>query len=61
MSSEVSAIRAMFQIMMIEELDDDCPPLTAGFQNSTFLSERDTADRNHALAYFMRESACFPE
>jgi len=32
-----------------------------GFQNSTFLSERDTADRNHALAYFMRESGCFPD
>lgn len=31
-----------------------------GFQNSTFLSERDTADRNNALAYFMRESGCFP-
>ena len=25
-----------------------------------FLSERDTADRNHALAYFMRENNCFP-
>ena len=25
-----------------------------------FLSERDTADRNHALAYFMRENKCFP-
>jgi len=32
-----------------------------GFQNSVFLSERDTADRNHALAYFMRESGCFPD
>jgi len=31
-----------------------------GFQNSTFLSERDTADRNNALAYFMREQGCFP-
>jgi len=31
-----------------------------GFQNSVFLSERDTADRNHALAYFMRENNCFP-
>ena len=25
-----------------------------------FLSERETADRNHALAYFMRENKCFP-
>jgi len=32
-----------------------------GFQNSVFLSERDTADRNQALAYFMRESKCFPD
>ena len=47
----------MFQIMRIIELSS----LTTGFQNSTFLSERDTADRNHALAYFMRESGCFPE
>merc|ERR1712079_642828 len=31
-----------------------------GFQNSTFLSERDTADRNNALAYFMRGQGCFP-
>ena len=31
-----------------------------GFQNSVFLSERDTADRNFALAYFMRENKCFP-
>uniref|UniRef100_A0A914V5P7 glutaminase n=1 Tax=Plectus sambesii TaxID=2011161 RepID=A0A914V5P7_9BILA len=26
-----------------------------------FLSERDTADRNFALAYFMKECKCFPE
>jgi len=31
-----------------------------GFQNSTFLSERDTADRNHAIAYYLRENNCFP-
>ena len=34
--------------------------LTVGFSNSVFLSERDTADRNHAIAYFMREQKCFP-
>ena len=33
---------------------------TVGFQNSVFLSERNTADRNQALAYFMREYECFP-
>ena len=35
--------------------------LSVGFQNSVFLSERDTADRNHAIAYFMREQGCFPK
>ena len=32
-----------------------------GFSNGTFLSERENADRNHALAYYMRENKCFPE
>lgn len=31
-----------------------------GFDNSVFLSERETADRNFALAYFMRENGAFP-
>lgn len=31
-----------------------------GFNNSVFLSERDTADRNFALAHFLRENGCFP-
>ena len=31
-----------------------------GFNNSIFLSERDSADRNFALAYFLRENNCFP-
>ncbi len=26
-----------------------------------YLSERATADRNRAIAYYMRENACFPE
>ena len=30
-----------------------------GFNNATFLSERQAADRNFALAYFMRENECF--
>ena len=34
---------------------------SVGFQNSVFLSERESADRNHALAYYMREGGCFPE
>jgi len=32
-----------------------------GFSNSTYLSERETADRNFALGYYMRENGCFPE
>lgn len=31
------------------------------FSTSVFLSERETADRNFALAYFMREKRAFPE
>ncbi len=30
------------------------------FSTSVFLSERETADRNYALAYFMREKNAFP-
>ncbi len=26
-----------------------------------FLSERETADRNFALAYYMKENNCFPK
>ncbi|XP_006820375.2 glutaminase kidney isoform, mitochondrial-like [Saccoglossus kowalevskii] len=32
-----------------------------GFSNATYLSEKDTADRNFALSYYMRENKCFPE
>jgi glutaminase len=32
-----------------------------GFSNATYLSERATADRNFALAYFMRENRAFPD
>ena len=32
-----------------------------GFNNAVFLSERDTADRNFAMAYFMKEHKCFPK
>ncbi|MEU9121925.1 glutaminase A [Streptomyces sp. NPDC048506] len=31
-----------------------------GFNNSVYLSERQTADRNFALGYFMREHRAFP-
>ncbi|XP_042225180.1 glutaminase liver isoform, mitochondrial-like isoform X2 [Homarus americanus] len=32
-----------------------------GFSNGTFLSEREHADRNYSLGYYMRENKCFPE
>jgi glutaminase len=31
------------------------------FNNTVFLSERDSADRNFALAYFLRENGAFPK
>ncbi|KJH44035.1 glutaminase [Dictyocaulus viviparus] len=31
-----------------------------GFDNATFLCERDSADRNYALAYYLKENGCFP-
>ncbi|TKR63083.1 hypothetical protein L596_026960 [Steinernema carpocapsae] len=31
-----------------------------GFNNAIFLSERETADRNYALAHYMKEMKCFP-
>ncbi|TKR82190.1 hypothetical protein L596_015952 [Steinernema carpocapsae] len=31
------------------------------FDNAVFLSERESADRNYALGYYMREYKCFPE
>jgi len=32
-----------------------------GFDNAVFMSEKENADRNTALAFFMRENKCFPE
>ncbi|XP_021929474.1 glutaminase kidney isoform, mitochondrial isoform X3 [Zootermopsis nevadensis] len=32
-----------------------------GFNNSVFLSERESADRNYALGFFMREYKCYPD
>ena len=31
-----------------------------GFNNSVFLSERATADRNFSMGYYMKEQKCFP-
>ncbi len=38
-----------------------CGGVKPGFNNSIYLSERDTADRNFALAHFMKEKGAFPE
>ncbi|NJB72626.1 glutaminase [Saonia flava] len=38
-----------------------CGEKQVNFNNSVYLSERQTADRNFALAYFMREKNAFPE
>nr|XP_023025179.1 glutaminase liver isoform, mitochondrial [Leptinotarsa decemlineata] len=32
-----------------------------GFNNAVFLSERECADRNYALGFYMKEHKCFPE
>jgi glutaminase len=31
------------------------------FNNSVFLSEKSSVDRDFSLAYFMRENNCFPK
>jgi glutaminase len=38
-----------------------CATKSISFNNAVYLSERQTADRNFALAYFMRENKAFPE
>ncbi|KAG7189350.1 hypothetical protein KM043_017000 [Ampulex compressa] len=32
-----------------------------GFNNAVFLSEREAADRNYALGFYMREHGCYPD
>lgn len=31
-----------------------------GFNNAVFLSEREAADRNYALGFYMKEHKCYP-
>lgn len=38
-----------------------CAGKKVSFNNAVYLSEKQTADRNFALAYFMREKNAFPE
>ena len=40
---------------------DLCGNEFLGFNNATFLSEREAADRNFAIAYYMKEHKCFPK
>ncbi|XP_030052561.1 glutaminase liver isoform, mitochondrial [Microcaecilia unicolor] len=32
-----------------------------GFSNTTFQSEKETGDRNYAIAYYLKEKKCFPD
>lgn len=32
-----------------------------GFDNTVYLSERETADRNYSMGFFLKENKCFPE
>ena len=32
-----------------------------GFNKNVFLSERETADRNYSMGFFLKENKCFPE
>lgn len=32
-----------------------------GFNNTIFLSEKENADHNFSLGYYMREKKCFPQ
>ena len=52
------ADRFDYVLQMWERLAGGARPT---FSNSTYLSERRTADRNFALGYFMREHGAFPE
>nr|BAG16389.1 glutaminase [Dugesia japonica] len=38
-----------------------CGNEVLGFNNAVFMSEKSSADRNYALAYYMREYRCFPK
>ena len=31
-----------------------------GFNNAVYMSERETADRNYSMGYWMKEHNCFP-
>lgn len=45
---------------VMQRWQDLCGGQRVGFNNAVYLSERQTADRNFALGYFMREKQAFP-
>ncbi|MFA8451578.1 MAG: glutaminase A [Bacteroidales bacterium] len=45
---------------VMQKMKELCNPTDISFNNSVYLSERQTADRNFALAYYMRENNAFP-
>lgn len=46
---------------VLEKWTNLCAGKKPGFNNAVYLSEKQTADRNFALGYFMRENNAFPE
>jgi len=46
---------------VMQRWTDLCGGMQPSFSNSVYLSERQTADRNFALGYFMREHDAFPD
>jgi glutaminase len=46
---------------VVSKFSDFAGGARIGFDNATFLSEKDTADRNFALAYYMQENQVFPK
>lgn len=47
-------------VFLTERWKAACGGQRVGFDNAVYLSERQTADRNFALAYFMNEHKAFP-
>ena len=46
---------------LLERWSALCGGRKAHFNNSVYQSERNSADRNYALGYYMREHDAFPE
>ena len=54
------AMSSRFQYVL-DQWQSLCGGTRPRFDNTIYLSEKDTADRNRALGYFMREKGAFPE